>query len=87
MMNRGRLKMKLNEAGKLKQDGSAFSDYYFNKGEVSAYSIDEDKKVRPMVSGDEAYINAEKINNISQDIFDEANSVDDELAEIIARNT
>jgi len=39
-----------------------------------------------MVSKDETYINAEKINDISQAIFDEANSVDDELAEIQARN-
>jgi predicted ATPase len=86
MMNRGRLKNKLNEFGE-KYNNSAFSPYYFNKGEVSAFFIDEDKTVRSMVSGDETYINAEKINDISQDIFDEANKVEDELAEIMARNT
>ncbi|MDR2922309.1 MAG: ATP-binding protein [Treponema sp.] len=86
MMNRGKLKMQLNEAG-MKHGDSASSPYYFNKGEISAYSIDKDKKVRPMVSGEETYINGEKINDISQDIFDEANSIDDELANIMARNT
>jgi hypothetical protein len=85
MMSRGKLKMKLDEAGK-KQENSASSLNYFNKGEVSAYSIDYDKKVRPMVSEDEDYIYAEKINEISQGIFDEANSVADEIAEITARN-
>jgi len=85
MMNRGKLKMKIEEFDKKKED-TVFSPYYFNKGEVSANSIDEDKKVRPMVSADEDYIIAEKINNISQIIFNEANSVDDEIAEFMARN-
>jgi len=82
MMNRGKLKMKLDE---LKETAPA-SPYYFNKGEVSAYSIDADKTVRQMVSGDETYINAERINDISHAIFDEANGIDDELARITARN-
>jgi hypothetical protein len=79
MMNRGRLKRKLDELQKPALD----SPYYFDKGEVSAYSIDDDKIVRPMVSEDETYINAEKINDISHAIFDEANSIDDELAQIM----
>ena len=86
MMNRGNLRMK---AAKLAEFKNAVLDspYYFNKGEVSAYSIDADKIVRPMVSGEEAYITADKINEISLTIFDEANSVDDALAKIMARNT
>jgi len=85
MMNRGRLKMKM---GKVKEPINAVLDsqYFFNKNEVSAYSIDADKIVRPMVSGDESYINAERINDISHIIFDEANSIDDALAEFAARN-
>jgi len=82
MMNRGKLKKKLDELKETAFD----SPYYFNKGEVSAYSIDDDRIVRPMVSEDETYINAEKINDISHAIFDEANSIDDELAQIMARN-
>jgi len=86
MMNRGSLKMKMGELGEFKK--AAFDSlYYFNKDEVSAYSIDTDKIVRPMVSGDETYISAERINDISQIIFDEANSIEDALAEIMARNT
>jgi hypothetical protein len=85
MMNRGRLKMKMDESGETKKI-VLDSPCYFNKGEVSAYSIDADKIVRPMVSGDETYISAERINDISQTIFDEANSIDDALAEIMARN-
>jgi len=87
MMNRGKLKMELNDSDISKQNCSFSSPYYFNKGEVSAYSIYEDKKVKPMVSKDETYIHAEKINDISQNIFDEANSVEDELSEITARKT
>lgn len=84
MMNRGKLE-KLKEL-KIKNKNSTSSPYYFYKGEVSAYSINNDKKVKSMVSEDEAYLYAEKINDISQVIFDEANSVDDEIAEIMARN-
>ena len=83
MMNRGRLKVEMDN---LKEAGFD-SLHYFNKGEVSAYSIDADRKIRPMISEDETYIYAEKINNISQVIFDEAASVDDALAEIAARET
>jgi len=85
IMNRGRLKMKLNELDKKPED-SAFSPYYFNKGEVSAYYIGEDKKVGLIVSEDEDYIFAEKINDISQDIFAEANIIEEQLAEIMVRN-
>jgi predicted ATPase len=84
MMNRGNLRMKAGKFGEFK-NAVLDSPYYFNKGEVSAYSIDADKIVRPMVSGDETYLNAQRINDISQIIFDEANSVDDALAEFTAR--
>jgi hypothetical protein len=40
-----------------------------------------------MVSENETYITAEKINEISQIIFDEASRIDDALADIMARNT
>jgi len=83
MMNRGRLKTEMDDLNEAGFD----SIHYFNKGEVSAYSIDSDKIVRPMVSENETYIYAEKINNISQIIFDEAAGVDDELAEIAAQKT
>jgi predicted ATP-dependent endonuclease of OLD family len=86
MMNRGKLKIKLNESGK-EHKSSTLSSCYFNKGEITAYFIDNNKKVKSIVSGDETYLNSEKINDISQNIFDEANSVDDELAEIMARKT
>jgi len=86
MMNRGKLKKKMDELGELK-NAEFNSNYYFDEGEVSAYSIDTDKIVKSMVSGDESYISAEKIHNISQIIFDEANSIDDALAEYMARKT
>jgi len=82
MMNRGHLKMKLDEL----KDTPIDSLHYFNKGEISAYSIDDDRNVRTVVSEDETYLIAEKIDNISQIIFDEANSVNDRLAEIKAWN-
>ena len=82
MMNRGNLKNKLEELDK----ASFNSLRYFNHGEVSAYCIAANGKVDPMVSKDETYINAENINSISQAIFDEASSVEDELAKIKARN-
>jgi len=85
MMSRGKLKMKINDLG-INNKKISSSLYYFNKGEVSAYSINSNKKVKSMISEDESYLNAEKIDEISQIIFDEANSVDDEIAEIITRN-
>ena len=58
---------------------------FFKKGEVSAYYINaDDGKVIPMTSENDSFINAVKINDISQAIFDEANSVDDALAELNA---
>jgi predicted ATP-dependent endonuclease of OLD family len=82
MMNRGRLKMEMDELKETEFD----SLHYFNKGEVSAYSIDFDKIVRSMVSEDETYIYAQKIDEISKAIFDEASIIEDALAEITARN-
>jgi len=81
MMNRGNLKKKLDELGETSVD----SLRYFNQGEVSAYFIGTNGKVDPMISKDETFINAENINDISRAIFDEAGSVDDELADIKAR--
>jgi hypothetical protein len=86
MMNRGNLRNKIKKMGK--SESTAFdSNYYFNKGEVSAYSIDDDKIVRPMVSENEDYIFAEKINKISQAIFDEASLIDEQIAELDANHT
>jgi len=82
MMNRGRLRHEKEKLG----DKSFDSTYYLDKGEVSAYFINGRGEVNSMVSKDETYINAEGINHISNIIYDEANSVDDELAEIRARN-
>jgi hypothetical protein len=81
MMNRGRLKKEADKSNNVFQD----SFHYFNQGDVSAYFIDTDGIVVPIVSEDESFLNAEAINNISQIIFDEANSVDDMLADIKAR--
>jgi len=82
MMNRGNLKKKQDDLG----EKSLNSLCYFNQGEVSAYCIDAEGKVNSMISGDETFINGKNINNISQAIFDEANIIDDEIAEIKARN-
>jgi predicted ATPase len=86
MMNRGKLRKKKKKMGK--SEGTGFdSNYYFKKGEVSAYSIDDDKIVRSMVSENEDYIFAEKINKISQAIFDEASLIDEQIAELDANHT
>jgi len=82
MMNRGALKKNLDELG----ENSLGSQYYFDEGEVSAHFIHTDGKVTSMVSKDGRYINAEEINDISEIIFNEANSVDEELVKVKIRN-
>jgi predicted ATPase len=76
MLNRGNLQKKLKELGK----NNFNSPYYFNKGEVSAYFIDDKGKALPIVSKDETYMFVDKIQDISQEISDEANAVEEELA-------
>jgi hypothetical protein len=86
MMNRGKLKDKKKNREK-SEDIVSDSKFYFKKGEVSAYSINNDKIARTMVSEEENYIFAEKINEISEAIFDEASLIDEQIAEIDANNT
>jgi len=83
MMNRGHLKKEQDKSGDASYDGFR----YFNQGEVSAYFIGTGGIVAPIVSEDESFLNTKEIDKISQTIFDEANSVDDLLAEIKARKT
>ena len=90
MMNRGILRKKKEELNiNLEgQKGKSFNiDHYFNNGEVTAYYIENEEKVTKIVSKDESYMFVEKIHDISQDISDEANAVDDELTEIIRRGS
>jgi AAA15 family ATPase/GTPase len=92
MMNRGRLREKIEEQNMNweKQKGkSSNARHYFNKGEVAAYYIEDDGIVPPIVADDEdeVYMYVQKMHEISQDISDEANAVDDELTELERRGT
>jgi AAA15 family ATPase/GTPase len=80
MMNRGILK-----ASGAEWDEHEFR--YFQDGEVSAYAIDYDGKVTSMIPEGESFLYPDKIEDIAQDITDEATAIEDALAELKVKGT
>jgi len=90
MMNRGILRKKKEDLNiNLEaQKGKSFkTNHYFLSEEIIAYYIQSEEKVSEIISKDKSYMSVDKIHDISQDISDEANAVDDERTEIERRGS
>jgi AAA15 family ATPase/GTPase len=73
--------------GTLKECASEWDEHerrYFQRGEVSAYAIDYDGAVASMIPEGEAFLYPDKIEDIARLITDEANEIEDALAELKA---
>jgi predicted ATPase len=86
IMNRGRLKIELD---KLDNKDQEFIDtdtsLHLMRDEISAYYIEYNGQVNSMIPEGESFLYGDKIDDISQNIFDEANKIEELFSMIKAR--
>lgn len=85
IMNRGRLKIELDKLDNEQEFRDIDLSLYFMKDEISAYFIENDGQVNSMIPEDESCLYGDKIDDISQNIFDEANKIAELLSMIEVR--